>query len=853
MEYDEDRVKQGMIPNSNLIPINKLYDVCKGIVKIYASDCLGTGCFIKFVKNDKYMPFLMTNEHVISKEMVESKENIEVLYDNQRKMKKINLNKTQRFIQDYRYLNIDAIIVEILPDEIGEEYFLIPSNDYKNGYNNLIGKDIIVPQFPLGGDLNCSYGKIKEINLYKNEFSHLASTEKGSSGSPIFLRGSSLVIGIHKQTNKKQKENFGNFIQPIINSLKKNVEISEKKYENGIYEGEFKNNVREGNGKFTFIGHSYNNLYEDGEYYIGQFKNNKFNGRGMIFYRDNTLKYVGFFINDIYNGEGKLIIAKGCYYTGQFKNGKRNGKGILYSEDKVIYKGNFVEDKINGFGRYYYENGLSYEGQIKNGMRHGNGKLLDKDNKIIYDGAYLKNKRNGEGILYMDDGSYYIGSFKNNKKNGYGFIYNKDGSLQFQGNFVNDEYDGNVILHNQDGNTIAGEFEKGNINGNYYFNFNNESEYQGKIINNNKVGKMKFSNEFSKLEGEFKSVKDNKEVVNKSFGNDKIKENEAREKDFDGEIYDEDNKKTKVKFYENLKNFDKNEVETNYIFGEGDQARNVKAKFKILENNKAHAIFTDEDGKKLYEGEINILTGYLDGKGKLYYSNGNYYIGEFKKNSRHGQGKLFNEKNEIIYEGTFVNDQFEGNGKLIYESQNYYVGEFKKNKPDGEGKYYEKGNKLIYKGHYVNGKKEGQGFFKLSDESYYIGEFIENTKTGKGKLFNRENILIYDGDFLNDKYEGKGKLFTNGILKYEGCFKEGKYEGEGKLYDLSTNKLIYDGNFLNGEYNGEGKLFSKNGNILFSNFKNGEPDGEGTIFDETSNIIKSGHIKNIDLIKYNFK
>ena len=36
------------------------------------------------------------------------------------------------------------------------------------------------------------------INIDKYEFTHKASTESGSSGSPIFLDKTTKVIGIHK-------------------------------------------------------------------------------------------------------------------------------------------------------------------------------------------------------------------------------------------------------------------------------------------------------------------------------------------------------------------------------------------------------------------------------------------------------------------------------------------------------------------------------------------------------------------------------------------------------------------------------------------------------------------------------
>ena len=50
----------------------------------------------------------------------------------------------------------------------------------------------------------------------------------------------------------------------------------------------FINGKREGNGKYIF---------EDGEYYIGEFKNNKRNGKGIEYYKNGNIKYEGEFIN----------------------------------------------------------------------------------------------------------------------------------------------------------------------------------------------------------------------------------------------------------------------------------------------------------------------------------------------------------------------------------------------------------------------------------------------------------------------------------------------------------------------------------------------------------------------------
>jgi len=54
------------------------------------------------------------------------------------------------------------------------------------------------------------------------EFTHKACTLEGSSGNPIFLANNTNVIGIHKSGNNKEKENYGDFIFPIINLLNNN-------------------------------------------------------------------------------------------------------------------------------------------------------------------------------------------------------------------------------------------------------------------------------------------------------------------------------------------------------------------------------------------------------------------------------------------------------------------------------------------------------------------------------------------------------------------------------------------------------------------------------------------------------
>ena len=205
-----------MIPNSEIKEIDMdLYKVIPSMCKIRTGDSVGSGFFIRVKYNLKELYCLMTNEHVITREMVFRKETILISYDCEREDLIIKLDKSKRFIEDFKSINIDITIVEILlKDKIDKSLFLLPEI---NNNENLENANIYIPQFPSGNKLSYSKGSIIGINGYT--LTHSASTQPGSSGSPIFLKNSSKVIAIHKQGNTVIYENYGDLLYPIIQKL----------------------------------------------------------------------------------------------------------------------------------------------------------------------------------------------------------------------------------------------------------------------------------------------------------------------------------------------------------------------------------------------------------------------------------------------------------------------------------------------------------------------------------------------------------------------------------------------------------------------------------------------------------
>ena len=169
-----------------------LNESCKSICKIIYQNNFGTGFFVKLYNHEKELLCLMSNEHVIRKDMIESKETINIKYNYEKKWIKIKLDEKERFIKYNK--EMDITIIEIKPeDKIKDKFFLLPeTNDLE-----LLNKDIYIPQYREDKHLSYSEGKIKEIK--EHEISYDACTDSGASGSPIFLKNTSKVIGKHQK------------------------------------------------------------------------------------------------------------------------------------------------------------------------------------------------------------------------------------------------------------------------------------------------------------------------------------------------------------------------------------------------------------------------------------------------------------------------------------------------------------------------------------------------------------------------------------------------------------------------------------------------------------------------------
>jgi len=143
--------------------------------------------------------------------------------------------------------------------------------------------------------------------------------------------------------------------------------------------------------------------WKSGDKYEGEWKDNKKNGKGTF--------TVGTLGNQGTNAGDK--------FTGEFKDGKRNGYLIYYYLGETefkgdIFKGQYIDNIKHGQGTYIHADGSLFNGEYKNSKRNGQGTYIDtKGNKFV--GEYKDGKRDGQGMFTYADGRIKEGIWKDGK------------------------------------------------------------------------------------------------------------------------------------------------------------------------------------------------------------------------------------------------------------------------------------------------------------------------------------------------------------------------------------------------------------------------------------------------------
>ena len=207
------------------------------------------------------------------------------------------------------------------------------------------------------------YSKNLNYNILPEIINDLIKIRDDTKDNLIIKRLGDIINKISGIINesKKNAELIRNDISKLNKEINKNfdeLKNNNKKQqklecENGQYIGEVVDGVREGRGIYYLTKGPYK-----GDKYEGEWKNDKRDGKGI----------------DIFHN--------GAKYEGDYKNGKFDGKGILIFPNGDRYEGDFKDDKQEGKGIYYYKNGDREMGDYFDGRKIGKHVLLTNKGEV---------------------------------------------------------------------------------------------------------------------------------------------------------------------------------------------------------------------------------------------------------------------------------------------------------------------------------------------------------------------------------------------------------------------------------------------------------------------------------------
>ena len=238
----------------------------------------------------------------------------------------------------------------------------------------------------------------------------------------------------------------GENIRKLTKPFKWHNCLGVEQIEGDKYEGEYKFGKFSGHGTYT---------WSNGSTYVGGWSSGKMHGYGIYRSADGKTSYEGEFKNDARDGIGIEKSANGKISGVIYKNGRLvkqefkidmpDGEGTHIYPDGSKYVGNFQNGFKHGKGTLTWDgkNG-KYVGDFKNGFKHGKGSyaLYEEDNHLpylYYDGEWKYEMRHGDGKEEYPDGSKYIGSYIDDKRNGQGVMIFSHNNKRYEGNWKNNK------------------------------------------------------------------------------------------------------------------------------------------------------------------------------------------------------------------------------------------------------------------------------------------------------------------------------------------------------------------------------------------------------------------------------
>ena len=303
------------------------------------------------------------------------------------------------------------------------------------------------------------------------------------------------------------------------------------KYKNGsyesTYEGEYRNGIREGKGKFT---------HREGDVLEGVFVNNQATGYGTRT-SSNSAKYTGNFINYRQHGVGVYVSSKKIIYDGYFVSDRLYTGKVTYPNNEIQYLEKYrrvdslTPEENNEYNpvldkeltEYFDENWkrclknnasfyrlITYKdkntpiGEIKDYFITGEIQSVFTAIYLDYN-DHRKCFKEGKAIYYYKNGNLQqVNYFYNNKRNGKFNTYYSNGQLASEINYIRGYKNGSYFEYSKTGKLeIIANYEYDVLEDDKYITMDDQGNvvrvYEEDFYNNYSIWELEFEKSTSKI------------------------------------------------------------------------------------------------------------------------------------------------------------------------------------------------------------------------------------------------------------------------------------------------------------------------------------------------------------------
>ncbi len=496
-----------------------------------------------------------------------------------------------------------------------------------------------------------------------------------------------------------------------------------------------------------------------------------------------------FYLNIIYNKYNLLICLLFMFHIGYSQdNTSPKEYKVFYHENGNISSEGFFENNLpTGVWKNYHENG-----KLKSIGKRTNNKadstwLFYNDFEIRINEVSFKNGlKNGWDMKYGNDGFLVSKEyFKEGKKEGFCYYY-IDNLLSRKSFYMNDILTSYSYEYDKQGNIIT------------LFNYNNGFIKTRDYINRtNKEGKKegKWIEFFPCFEP------CNKPYIIKNEGRyiNGLKNGYFKEYDKNGEVLS-------VLLYKDdelviEKDLEKIELVTEYY--PNAKVKSVKGfKKGVLEGNSFEYdsvgnlinVQVYKDGFLLLQGGTIDSLGLKQGEWKEFHKNGSLRSkGEYLNGSKHGNWLYFFENGKEEQKGKYAKGgKYHGEWIWFYENGNIKRKEtYKNGVENGVVIEYNDTNEIMLQGEFIDGEREG-AWMLIQGDYKEEGQYIGNERDGEWKHYYVSNgELSYKGNYSDGIPTGKHTWYhPTGKKMLEGSYEAGQREGEWKRYDVNGLEIL---------------------------------------------------------------